>query len=52
MDLKDNLTVNISTKKLMRHKKYIKISKEIHNCTKTSEPISKEYETEFSDFDI
>ena len=50
MDLKDNQYIHQEVKET--YDKNINITKEIYNCTKTSEPISKEYETQHFDFDI
>ena len=50
MDLKYNQY--ILQKVNETYHKHLNITKEIHNCTKTSEPTSKENDTEHFDFDI
>ena len=49
MDFKDNQYIHQEVKET--YDKHKNITKGIYNCTKTLEPISKEYETEHFDFD-
>ena len=49
MDLKNKQYIHKEIKET--YDKDIHITKEIHNCTKTSKPNSKEYDTENFDFD-